>query len=147
MKLVFCSLLRQKGFLSPVNPSAEIFIRKKPIKTRACDSVGARPAGLLELSSVWSPREGLHSACLHAEVQMAAQPISVSTRGRGWQGLAEKSHSPYRWHWVAKSWRQLKVDHLREGHRVTVWALLKCVVKLFYFWKKEEKIFQFTFKF
>lgn len=100
VKLVICSLARQKGFPSPCNPRAEILIGKDS-EARAwqfgCET--SMSSGALFCGA---PQEGWHSACLYPEVQMAAKPISGSRQGRGWERLAEQNHSSFLWHQDAK---------------------------------------------
>lgn len=144
MKLIFCSLLRQKSFPSPCNLSSEILIEKQTnkqiySKARAYDSLGARPVGLLELSSMRSPQEGFRSACLHTEVQMAAKPISVTIQRSRWERLVEQSHNSYPYHQVAKIWRQLKIDNFREGTQGDISSLIKTHWKLFFLIGKSRK--------
>lgn len=123
MELVFCSPLRQKGSPSPCKPPAEILIGKD--RKARTHTLGASPAGLLELCSVRRPTgrltfslppPGDADGCL-------AYFREQTGKGVGETGRREPQFLP-----VAarcQMQRQLKMDKLREHTQGDSLSLIK----------------------
>ena len=134
-----CVLLptETKGLPKPMQPTCWNINRKR--QRGKATHVGCEPSRASGALLCEAPQDGWHSAYLHPEMQMAAQPISGSRQGSGWERLAEENHSSFPGQQDAKTQRQLKMDKLREHTQGDSLSLIKMHWKTFFFFWNRRK--------